>query len=417
MPAQRLHYAWVIAALTFLILLVAAGMRAAPAVLLIALQADFGWTSAGISFAVGINLLLYGLFGPFAVAVMDRYGMRRTLIASLALIAAGTGLTSVMTAVWQFVLLWGLVAGLGSGVISMVLAATVAARWFTARRGLVIGALSASAAAGALVLLPLMTWLEHAAGWRVMVLVIAGAVTALLPLVAWLMRDRPADLALAPYGDEGGVQPAPVVLGNPFANALRGLTDGMRNRDFLLMAASFFICGATTNGLIGTHFLPACLDFGIPATTGAGLQAVIGVFTVTGALASGWLSDRFDARILLAAYYVARGLALFCLPFSFDTAAGLSLFAILYGLDWISTVPPTVKLAATCFGKERAGLMYGWVNAIHQVGSALAAFAGGVLRDHLGSYVLAFFLAGAACLAAAIMASLVGPGRAEMRPA
>ena len=410
---RRLHYAWVVAALTFLVLVVAAAMRAAPGVMLVGLQREFGWSSASISAAVGLNLLLYGLFGPFAVAVMDRYGMRRTLIASLLLIVLGVGLTPLMHASWHFTVLWGLVGGLGSGVVSMVLAATVASRWFTAKRGTVVGVLTASAAAGQLVFLPLLAWINETAGWRPMVLVVAGMVAALLPLIAWLMRDRPSDMGLAPYGEDGPPHPVPAVKGNPFANAVRALHSGLGDRDFQLLAGSFFICGATTNGLIGTHLIPACVDNGISAVTGAGLLAGMGVFNLMGALGSGWLSDRVDSRKLLGVYYLLRGLALLALPYSFDTTAGLSIFALFYGLDWIATVPPTVKLAAQCFGKERAGLMYGWISAAHQVGSGLAAFAGGALRDHLGSYAAIFLMAGVICMAAVAMALLVGRGRSR----
>ncbi len=405
---RRMHYAWVVAALTFLVLVVAAGMRAAPGVMLVPLQAEFGWSKGVIGVAVGLNLLLYGLFGPFAVAVMDRWGMRRTLLASLSLIVAGIGLTPLMRESWHFTLLWGVMGGLGSGVVSMVLAATVASRWFTARRGTVVGVLTASAAAGQLVFLPLLAWLADHGGWRPMVILLAAMVAALLPLVAWGMRDRPYDLGLAPYGDPGPPLPPPAITGNPFANALRALHSGLADRDFLLLAGSFFVCGATTNGLIGTHLIPACVDAGISPVTGASLLAGMGVFNLVGALGSGWLSDRVDSRKLLGVYYLARGVALLCLPYSFDSTLGLSIFALLYGLDWIATVPPTVKLAAQSFGKERAGMMYGWISAAHQVGSGLAAFAGGAMRDSLGSYMGAFLLAGMACMAAVAMALLVG---------
>jgi sugar phosphate permease len=405
---RRIHYAWVVAGLTFLVLVVAAGMRAAPTVMLLPLQQEFGWSKGAIGAAVGLNLLLYGLFGPFAVAVMDRWGMRRTLLASLALIVAGIGLTPVMHASWQFVLLWGVMGGLGSGVVSMVLAATVAARWFAARRGMVVGVLTASAAAGQMVFLPLLAWLVTHGGWRAMVLMLAGMVAALLPLVAWGMRNRPFDMGLAPYGDPGPPAPPPAGVGKPVVNALRALHGGLADRDFLLLAGSFFVCGATTNGLIGTHLVPACVDAGISPVAGASLVAGMGVFNLVGALGSGWLSDRVDSRKLLGVYYLLRGLALLYLPYSFDSAAGLSVFALLYGLDWIATVPPTVKLATQCFGKERAGLMYGWISAAHQVGSGLAAFMGGAMRDSLGSYFGAFLLAGMMCLVAVAMALLVG---------
>jgi sugar phosphate permease len=413
---RRLHYAWIMAALTFTVLLVVAGMRAAPGVVLVPLEQDFGWSKGTISFAVGLNLLLYGFFGPFAVAVMDRFGLRRTLFWALVLIVAAIALIPLMAASWQFTLLWGIVAGAGSGVLSMVLAAVVASRWFTAQRGLVVGVLTASAAGGQLIFLPLLAWIAETIGWQAVMLTVAASLALLLPLVGLFMRDHPSDLGLAPYGESGPPRAPAPVPGNPFANAVRALAAGLRDRDFLLLAGSFAVCGATTLGLIGTHLIPACIDAGIAPVVGAGLLAGMGIFNIAGALGSGWLSDRVDPRILLAVYYSLRGLSLFYLPSSFDTPTGLMLFAVFYGLDWIATVPATVKLCATSFGKERAGLMYGWVSAAHQVGSGFAAFMAGVLRDHLGSYALVFFIAGIGCAAAALMALMVGR-RASPRPA
>jgi sugar phosphate permease len=412
----RLHYAWVMAALTFLVLLVVAGLRATPGILMLPLETDFGWPKADISFAVAVNLLLYGLLGPFAVAVIDRYGVRRILVFALLLIAVGTGLAPLMQSKWHFTLLWGLVVGTGSGTVSMALAALVANRWFAARRGIVVGMLTASAAGGQLLFLPLLAWIVEAAGWQAVMLVMCAAILALLPLVLWGMRDHPSDIGLAPYGDPGAPRRPVRVHGNPFANALRALAEGLRDRNFLLIAGSFFICGATTLGLIGTHLVPACADAGIAPMVGAGLLAGMAVFNVAGALSSGWLSDRVDTRILLAVYYSLRGLSLLYLPYSFDSPTGLFLFAVFYGLDWIATVPPTVKLCASTFGKERGALIYGWVTAAHQVGSGVAAFAGGLLRDHLGSYALVFFLGGAACGIAALMALSVGRRPVEARP-
>ncbi len=411
---RRLHYAWVVAALTFLVLAVSAGMRAAPGVLLVSLHQDFGWSAGSISFAFGLNLLLYGLIGPFAVAVMDRWGVRRTLVAALGLIAVGAGMTPFMAAPWQLTVLWGLVAGLGGGVISMVLVPVVAGRWFTARRGLVTGGLTAGAAAGTLMLLPLLAWIAQSLGWRAMVFVLAGAVAGLVPLVAWAMRDRPADIGLAPYGESGPPHAVPAMRGNPFLRTLAGLRDGVRDRNFLLLAAAFVICGATTNGFVGTHLIPACIDAGFTPVGGAWVMAGMGVFNVVGALASGWLTDRFDSRWLLVGYFVSRAIALAFLPFSFDTPIGFGTIIVINGLDWVATVPPMVRLCAKYFGQERGSLMYGWINAIHQVGSGAAAFAGGVLRDHLGSYFFIFIAAGIICLGAALAAAMVGRGRAAV---
>ena len=292
----KLHYAWVVAAVTFLTLLAAAGVRATPGVLIVPLETEFGWSRATISFAVGINIFLYGLIGPFAAAVMDRFGLRRTMLAALALIAAGVALTPLMTQPWQLVLLWGVVVGTGSGATALVLGATVAARWFAVRRGLVMGVLTASTATGQLVFLPFLASLAVNHGWRMVSLAVAVVAGAMIPVVALLMRDRPGDIGLVPYGAEPGVVPPAAARGNPAITALLALRDGLRSRDFWLLAGSFFICGASTNGLIGTHLIPACVDHGISEVTGATLLAAMGIFDFIGTTLSGWLSDRWSNR-------------------------------------------------------------------------------------------------------------------------
>src|SRR5271163_2277975 len=332
---RKLHYAWIVAGVTFLTLLVAAGLRATPAVLIVPLETEFGWSRATISFAIGLNIFLYGLIGPFAAAVMDRFGLRRTMLAALACIAAGVALTPLMTRSWQLIVLWGVVVGTGSGATALVLGATVVARWFAARRGLVIGVLTASTATGQLIFLPALASLVENYGWRAVSLTVAGVALALIPVVALLMRDRPRDIGLAPYGATDNRQPIAVARGNPAATALLALRDGLRSRDFWLLAGSFFICGASTNGLIGTHLIPACIDHGIPEVTGATLLAAMGVFDFIGTTLSGWLSDRWSNRGLLAWYYGLRGLSLIYLPFAFDASFyGLPLFAMFYGLNF-----------------------------------------------------------------------------------
>lgn len=417
--SRRLHYAWVVAGVTFLTLLVAAGLRATPGVLIVPLETEFGWSRTTISFAIGVNIFLYGLIGPFAAAVMDRFGLRRTVLAALAFISVGVALTPLMTRPWQLVALWGFVVGIGSGTTALVLGAIVVARWFGARRGLVMGVLTASTATGQLVFLPVLASLAEQHGWRAVSLTVAGVALALIPVVALLMRDRPQDLGLAPYG-VGPVEIAAVARRqNPAAMALLALRDGLRSRDFWLLAGSFFICGASTNGLIGTHLIPACLDHSIPQVTGAGLLAAMGLFDLIGTTLSGWLSDRWSNRALLAWYYGLRGLSLLYLPFAFDLSFyGLSLFAVFYGLDWIATVPPTVRLATKTFGAERGPIMFGWIAAAHQLGAALAAFAAGALRANLGTYLEAFLLSGLLCLLAASMVLLIGrnSGRALPMP-
>ena len=405
------HYAWIVAAVTFAVLLVGAGIRATPSVLIVPLEREFGWSTATISAAVAVNILLYGLLGPFAVAVMERFGLRRTVVSALAILAVGVASTAAITAPWQLVALWGVVVGSGTGMIALVFGATVAGRWFATNRGLVLGLLTASSATGQLVFLPLLASLGTAFGWRVVSLTVAAAALVLIPVVALLLRDRPADLGLPPYGGTA-VEPATVPTVNPAVRAVRALRTGLASRDWWLLAGSFFVCGASTNGLVGTHLIPACIDHGIPEVQAAGLLAAMGIFDFFGTTASGWLTDRLDSRLLLFWYYGLRGLSLMFLPFAFDHSfAGLSLFAVFYGLDWIATVPPTVRLAERSFGKENAAVMFGWIAAAHQMGAASAAWTAGLVRTGTGSYLGAFVGAGILCLGASLMVLFVGTGR------
>ncbi|MDX7951402.1 MFS transporter [Lichenihabitans sp. Uapishka_5] len=405
-----LHYAWVVMGVTFAVLLVGAGIRATPGILIVPLEREFGWSPATISAAVAVNILLYGLLGPFAVAIMERFGLRRTVVSALAVLTIGVASTSAITRPWQLVALWGVVVGSGTGMVALVFGATVANRWFATNRGLVLGLLTASSATGQLIFLPLLARLGESFGWRAVSLTVAGAALLLIPFVALLLRDRPADLGLPPYGGTT-VEPRVVSTVNPAVRAVKALRTGLGSRDWWLLAGSFFVCGASTNGLIGTHLIPACVDHGIPEVQAAGLLALMGIFDFFGTTASGWLTDRVDSRLLLFCYYGLRGLSLMFLPFSFDYSfAGLSLFAVFYGLDWIATVPPTVRLAEKSFGKENAALMFGWIAAAHQVGAASAAWTAGFVRTATGSYLGAFVGAGILCLGASLMVLFVGFG-------
>ena len=416
MPSQRpakLHYAWIVFGVSFAVLLLAAGVRSVPSVLIVPLEHDFGWSRATISFAVAVNIALYGLAGPFAAAIFERYGVRRTVAVALAVIAVGVALTPLMQQSWQLVLLWGVVVGSGSGVTALVLGTTIATRWFSQRRGLVMGVLTASTATGQLVFLQLLAWLEAHYGWRSVSVVIAAVSALMIIPVLWLLRDRPSDIGLAPYGATA-VAPAPPRMQDPFMRSMRALGVGLRSRDFWLLSGSFFICGASTNGLIGTHLIPACIDHGIVEVTAAGLLTAMGIFDFFGTTISGWLSDRWDNRMLLAWYYGLRGLSLLFLPYAFDTSlfsyglGGLGLFAVFYGLDWIATVPPTVRLAAKAFGEENTPVMFGWIAATHQLGASAAAWGAGYLRTETGDYWGAFITAGALCLLASVMVGFIG---------
>jgi MFS family permease len=396
---RRLHYGWIVAGITFVTLLAAAGTRAAPGVLIVPLQHEFGWNRAEISLAVSINLILFGAIGPFAAALMAQVGIKRVVVGALALIATGVALTSVMTNLLELYLLWGVVVGTGAGCMATVLAAVVANRWFVARRGLVVGVLTAAGATGQLIFLPVLASEAVSRGWRWASLTIAGAILLVIPLVILLMRDRPEDMGLRAYGATDADVSAPA--GNAFRAAIDGLRLGLRSSSFWLLAGSFFICGATTNGLIGTHLIPASVDHGIPEVTAAGLLAVVGIFDIVGTVGSGWLTDRWDSRKLLFAYYGLRGVALLILPFVLGSSFfGLILFIVFYGLDWVATVPPTVALAGQVFGKTRGPVIFGWVFAAHQFGAATAAYAAGALRTWLGDYQVTFIVAGLLCMVA-----------------
>jgi sugar phosphate permease len=407
---MRLHYSWVVAAVTFAILLVGAGVRATPGVLMVPLEMEFGWNRAAISFAVAINIALFGVIGPFAAAVMNRFGVRRVLLAALVIMSAAVAATTLMQAEWHLVLLWGVLVGTGTGATSMILAAIIATRWFDAHRGLVLGALSAANATGQLVFLPLLASLAEQRGWRTAAIVVSMAAAMVFLLVLALMRDRPEDLGLKPYGARDWAAPAA-----PAASPMGALALAVRSRAFWVLAGTFFVCGASTNGLIGTHLIAACHDHGIAAVRAAGLLALMGIFDIVGTTASGWLTDRLSSRHLLFGYYTLRGLALLWLPFTLQQGTGLGWFAVFYGLDWIATVPPTVRLTTEAFGRENTGVVYGWISASHQIGASLAAFGAGAIRTSLGDYQGAFWIAGLLCLLAG--ASFLTFGRRVFTPA
>jgi len=396
---------------SFITLIGAAGFRAVPSVLIDPLHEEFGWSRATISAAVSINLVLFGVISPFAAALMDRLGMRRVVAGALVLVAAGSGLTVFMTASWQLLLCWGVLVGVGTGSMSMAFVATVTGRWFVRHRGLVSGVLTAAGATGQLVFLPLVAALATAHGWRLPALVVAGAALAVVPLVLTLLRDHPSDVGTTALGATE-VSTAPVVTGSSAMRAIRVLREAARTRTFWLLAGGFAICGASTNGLVGTHFVSAAHDHGMPHTTAASLLALVGIFDVGGTILSGWLTDRMDPRVLLGGYYTLRGLSLMVLPalFAPDTQPSMWVFIIFYGLDWIATVPPTVALCRNRFG-DAGPVVFGWVFASHQVGAALAAVGAGVIRDVRGTYDLAWFIAGGLCVAAALLSLSIRPIR------
>ena len=400
--ASGQNYAFVVIAVTFAALLAAAALRSAPSVMILPLEVAFGWDRATISLAAAVGIFLYGLTGPFAAALMQSFGIRRTMLGAFALMAASTLGSLWMTQSWHYVLTWGVISGIGSGAIAPVLGATIVNRWFAARRGLMMGLLTASTATGALIFLPAMAWLTRNGAWTPVALTI-GIVSALLIPVVWLlMPESPAAIGAVRYGETPGTPPAVQQRGAMLA--IDTLVGAARTPMFWMLFGTFFICGLTTNGLVGTHLIAYCGDNGISPVQAAGLLSLMGLFDLVGTTASGWLTDRYDPRKLLFVYYGLRGLSLMALPALDFQPAGLLVFAIFYGLDWIATVPPTLALANRHFGEAKAPIIFGWVMTGHQIGAAVAAFGAGLIREETGSYLLAFTIAGAFGILAALMA-------------
>jgi predicted MFS family arabinose efflux permease len=422
---SRLHPAWIAAAVAFVALLCAAGFRAAPGVLMVPLQEEFGWSRGVVSLAVGVNLVLFGVTAPFAAALMERFGVRAVTSVALALIAAGSGLSVGVTGSWQLVLLWGVLIGLGTGSMALVFAAIIANRWFVQRRGLVMGVLTAASATGQLIFLPVLAWVSDRSGWRSASLVVAAAALAVIPLVLARLPNGPADLGVAPYGAPAGPPvdsrasslPPPATLPGPARRALSTLAVAARTRTFWALAVGFAICGASTNGLIATHFIPSAHDHGMAETTAAGLLAVVGVFDIVGTVASGWLTDKVNPRLLLAAYYSLRGAGLVMLPglLSDSLHPSIIAFVVVYGLDWVATVPPTAALCREAFG-EAGSVVFGWVFAAHQIGAAVVSVGAGVIRDTTGQYTMAWVGAACLCLVAAFVSTRVGRAGAPVSP-
>ena len=397
------HYGWVIVGVTFTTLIVTAGAMSTPGLLLVSLQKEFGWSTATISTSLSLRLAVFGLMAPLSAALMLRFGLRKIMVLAVSITAAGMGLTAFVSQSWQLHLLWGLVVGGGTGMTALVLGATVANVWFAQRRGLVIGLMTASSASGQLLFLPLFAHINDEFGWRTLVGLVACILLCLVPVIALLMRNRPADIGLTPYGSPPGTEisiPKPPAE-NPIVMSLKALMGAVQTKNFWLLCVGFFVCGLSTNGLIGTHLIAACGDHGIAEVMAAGLLALMGAFDLFGTVASGWLSDKYDNRYLLCVYYTFRGLSLLYLPTALGTdLLSVSLFAAFYGLDWFATLPPTIRLTTDKFGVAIGPLVFGWMFVAHQVGASAAAFGAGLTRTLDGTYAPAFALSGILCIVA-----------------
>ncbi|WP_282760068.1 MFS transporter [Komagataeibacter saccharivorans] len=413
---QRPHVFVLVVGLTFLSLLVSAGVRATPGVLMMPLQETLGWSRSSISISAAVGIFLYGLVGPFSAALMQKFGIRRMLIGALLLIGLSALLSLDMTQPWQFFLTWGVLTGFGTGAVAMVLGATVVNRWFVARRGTIMGLLAASTATGSLLFLPGLAALVHQFGWQAAVMAVAAMTLILVPLVAFFLPEHPQDRGLVPHGAAPDHAPLRYMDQNPLQTAITALVMAARKRDFWFLFATFFVCGFTTNGLIGTHFIAICADHGIGEVPAAGYLAMMGMFDLFGTTFSGWLTDRLDARWLLFSYYGLRGVSLIALPFIDFSPESLTIFGIFYGLDWIATVPPTLRLSNIAFGEHSAPIVFGWIVFGHQIGAACAASLAGLLREAQGSYQDMLVLAGLAGVMAAFLAIGIGSHRNLPKP-
>ena len=413
MKQNRIHPAWIAAGITWFTLVASAGYRSAPSVLIVPLEDSFGWSRSQISLAISINILLYGLTAPFAAALMERFTVRKVVMSALSAVSLGAFLTIFMNKPWHLILLWGVVVGIGTGSMALVFAATIASRWFMQRRGLVVGALTAAAATGQLIFLPLLSKLAMDHGWKSVSITIAASAAVVIPLIWWGLNEQPQDIGHKPYGAPADWVAPEKIQGRAAKNAINALKAGSKRKDFWLLFGTFFICGLSTNGLIGTHFIPAAHDHGMGEVVAASLLAMIGVFDVVGTLFSGYLTDRIDSRKLLFAYYSLRGLSLMILPSILFASVHPStlVFVIFYGLDWVATVPPTIALCRTVLGPQSGTVVYGWVFTGHQIGASVAALGAALLRVKFGDYAASFYIAGFLCLIASIAVLFIARGK------
>lgn len=411
--SKKIHPGWIAALVTFFTLMATAGFRSAPSVLIVPLEEAFGWSRSQIATAVSINVLLFGLVAPFAAALMERFTVRKVVMAALMVVAISSTSTIFMTEPWHLWALWGIGVGAGAGSMALVFAATIANRWFVAKKGIVVGALTAATATGQLIFLPLLSHFALNYGWKSVSITVGAASAAVVPFIFLFLKEKPEALGITPYGAPDGWQPAPRSEMSAGQLAIDTAVQSSKSRDFWILFGTFFVCGLSTNGLIGTHFIPAAHDHGMPTTVAASLLALIGVFDVIGTIFSGYLTDRIDPRRLLFFYYGLRGLSLFLLPSILYSSLHPStlVFIIFYGLDWVATVPPTIVLCRQVLGPQRATVVYGWVFVGHQIGASVAALSAAVLRVKLGDYALSFYISATMCLIAALAVLQIAKGK------
>ncbi len=403
MKSGKIHYAWIILIVTFLSVIIAAVTNTMSGVMMIPFEKEFGWSRASISGAFAICITLVGFSGPFIAGLYQKFSVRKVLLLGMGTLLTAILLTTIMSQIWHLFIIWGIIIGLSAGAFLTVLNVYVATTWFEKKRGLALGLLTSSSAAGQLVFLPLMAYIVENYSWRNAVLTIFSFGVFIYVLLWIFMKNDPADVGVLPLGAEKSNKKQANNI-NPVKAAFDGLKLGAKSKVFWLLAGSFFVCGFSASGLIGTHFISLCIDYGYKEVTAASILAFMGIFNIIGTTLSGYISDRFDNRWLLFWYYGLRGLSLLILPFALSTNSiiYLSAFAIFYGMDWIATVPPTIKLATDHFGKEKVGVIYGWIYTAHQLGAGAAAYGGGLVYSWLNAYQSIFIAAGVFCLVATL---------------
>lgn len=396
---SKLHFAWVVLGALVVVMLLASGLRAVFGVFIKPLEATFGWDRASLSGAAAVSLLLLGAAGPVVGWLADRWGPRRVILLSTIVLGVGTLLSSRVTALWQLYLTAGVLMGLGAGGVGMSTGAALAARWFEGRRGLVMGLVGGAMSAGQLAIVPLAVWLTLSYGWRQSFLYLGVLLLVIgVPVTLLLVHDDPRERGLKAYGAghaaAAGAMPAP-------PEGRTRVAEAMQVPAFWLLAATFFICGYTSNGLVLTHLVPHAAEHGFSEMHAAQALGVMGAMNILGTVASGWICDRFGRKGPLAFYYGVRGVSLLFLLYVWNVPS-LHIFAAIFGLNYISTVPPTTTLTANIFGRYSVGSLSGWIFFSHQVGSALGAAMGGWVFQATGSYSWAF-------ISAAMLAFLAVP--------
>ena len=407
---KRVHYSWFILIVTFFSIIVAGITLSSSGVFINPLEKEFQWERSTIALAFAVSLFLYGISGPFMAALLEVIGLKKMMLSAMATLIVGVTLTFLMNQSWQLIVIWGGIIGLGASLFLTVLSPYVANHWFVKRRGLAVGILTASTATGQLILLPVLAMIIEHYSWRWAMGLILLLSTLMFTLIAIFIKNKPQDVGLNPYGQEEFIEEQSVQQRkNPIRIAFNGLLEAVKVKAFWLLAGSYFICGLSTSGLIGTHFVSYCISFGVPLVTAASLLSFMGVFNLLGTTASGWLSDRFDNRWLLFWYYLLRGASLLLLPYALSQGSVvlLTIFTIFYGLDWIATVPPTISITRQIFGMQKSSIIYGWIFASHQAGAAVAAYGGGLIYQFFNSYTWAFFLAGIFCAMASLFVIII----------